>query len=125
MRFKKHYTPAEARTLLPKIRQWLERLVSLRDDLARQEQRVDGLMAQGADVGGQTVNGWVKTMAEFRGLLLEFHSREIQIKDLDRGLIDFPSLIGEREVFLCWEQGEPDVEFWHELDAGYAGRQAL
>ena len=54
------------------------------------------------------------------GLLQEFQRREIQIKDLERGLIDFPALIGGKEVFLCWEQDEEDIEFWHELDAGYA-----
>ena len=63
--------------------------------------------------------------AEFQKLMTEFREREIQIKDLDRGLIDFPAIIGGREVFLCWEQDEEDVEFWHELGTGYAGRERL
>jgi hypothetical protein len=125
VKFKNHYTPNEAQALLPDIRRWLARLVSFRDELAKQEQRLEALMAQGSDVGGQTVNGWIRTMADFRSLLMEFHIREIQIKDLDRGLIDFPSILGGKEVFLCWEHGETHVEFWHELETGYAGRQAL
>jgi hypothetical protein len=64
-------------------------------------------------------------MAEIRELFLEFHRREIQIKDIARGLIDFPAIVAGREVFLCWEQGEEDIEFWHDLDAGYAGRERL
>jgi hypothetical protein len=47
------------------------------------------------------------------------------LKDLERGLIDFPAIIGGKEVFLCWEQDEEDIEFWHDLDAGYAGRERL
>jgi len=56
---------------------------------------------------------------------MEFFERQIQLKDIDRGLIDFPSFLGGKEVFLCWELGEDDVEFWHELDTGYAGRERL
>jgi len=47
------------------------------------------------------------------------------VKDLDRGLVDFPSLKGDKEVFLCWEQDEDDIQFWHDLDSGYAGRERL
>ena len=57
--------------------------------------------------------------------LREFQKREIQIKDLDRGLIDFPAILGGKEVFLCWEQDEEDIEFWHDLNSGYAGRERL
>jgi hypothetical protein len=60
-----------------------------------------------------------------QAVLLEFQQREIQIKDLERGLLDFPAIIGGKEVFLCWEQDEEDIEYWHDLDAGYAGREHL
>jgi hypothetical protein len=50
---------------------------------------------------------------------------EIQIKDLGRGLLDFPALRGDREIFLCWQEGEADVACWHELDTGFAGRQQV
>jgi hypothetical protein len=49
----------------------------------------------------------------------------IQAKDLDRGLVDFPSIRNGREVFLCWELEEDDIEFWHDIEAGYAGRERL
>jgi hypothetical protein len=123
--FHKHYTRDEARASLPQIRQWLKRLAQLRGALEQQEKRITGLMAPGCDLGGPLVNTWVRTLAEIQAVLLEFHQREIQIKDLDRGLVDFPALIGGKEVFLCWEQAEEDIEFWHELDAGYAGREPL
>ncbi|MFO1512143.1 MAG: DUF2203 family protein [Verrucomicrobiota bacterium] len=54
-----------------------------------------------------------------------FNAADIQIKDLERGLLDFPAIIGGKEVFLCWEQDEDAVEFWHDLDTGYSGRERL
>jgi hypothetical protein len=47
------------------------------------------------------------------------------VKDLERGLIDFPSFKGGREIFLCWEKDDEDIEFWHDLDAGYSGRERV
>ena len=115
----------EARALLPKVREWLARLNHLRDELEKQEKRLAALMAPGCDVGGSLVNTWVRTLSDTQEVLLEFHRREIQIKDPNRGLIDFPAIIGGKEVFLCWEQDEEDIEFWHDLDSGYAGRERL
>ena len=124
-RFKKHFTLEEARALLPQIRKWLERASRIRQDLEKHDQKIEALVSPGTDLGGPVINTWIKTLAEFKQVLLEFHRRDIQIKDIDRGLIDFPAIIGGREVFLCWEQDEEDIEFWHELDSGYAGRERL
>ncbi len=48
-----------------------------------------------------------------------------ELKDLQRGLIDFPSLIGNEVAYLCWQRGESHVGWWHSLDAGFAGRKAM
>jgi hypothetical protein len=124
-RFDKHYTREEARALLPQIRQWLERLNQLRHVLERQEKRLEALMKQGHDTGGQTVNDQVRTLADVQEVLAEFQHRQIFVKDVERGLVDFPAIMGDKEVFLCWEQDEDDVEFWHDLEGGYGGRERL
>jgi hypothetical protein len=124
-RFEKHYTREEAQALLPKVRQWLDHLKQLREDLDKYDKRLTSLMAPGHDVGGDMVNKWIRTLSDMQAVLLEFQQREIQIKDLERGLLDFPAIIGGKEVFLCWEQDEEDIEYWHDLDAGYAGREHL
>jgi hypothetical protein len=124
-RFKTHYTLEEARALLPQIREWLQRLNHLRQELEKFDKRLSGLVEQGNDVGGGTVNNWIRALADMQKLLGEFQRREIIIKDLQRGLIDFPAIIAGREVFLCWEQDEEDIEFWHDLDTGYGGRERL
>jgi hypothetical protein len=123
--FDKHYTRDEARALLPQIRQWLEQLNRHRRDLERFDKRLGGLTADGHDIGGETVNNRIRTLAAMQEILAEFLRREIIIKDLERGLIDFPAIIGDREVFLCWEQDEEDVEFWHDIESGYSGRERL
>src|SRR5256885_13201543 len=115
-RFRKQYTREEARALLPEVRQWLDRLQELRSSVLKQEERLSGLMQPGCDIGGPLVNNWVRELAELQQVLLQFHRREIQIKDLERGLIDFPAFIGGKEVYLCWEKDEEDIEFWHDLD---------
>lgn len=123
--FNKHYTRDAARSLLPEIRQWLARLSETRGNLDDLDQRLDALLSQGHDVGGEVVNRWVRAVADMKQVLLEFQKREIQVKDIDRGLIDFPAIIGGKEVFLCWEKDEEDIEFWHDLETGYAGRERL
>jgi hypothetical protein len=123
--FEKHYTREEANLLLPQIRKWLEQLNRLREDLHRYEKRLSGLTERGNDLGGETVNNWIRALADLQATLAEFQRREILIKDLERGLLDFPALIGGKEVFLCWEADEEAVEFWHDLETGYGGRERL
>ena len=123
--FQKHYTREEANALLPQIRRWLASLNRLREDLHRYEKRLSGLTGQGNDLGGETVNGWIRSLADMQAVLAEFQRREIFIKDLQRGLLDCPALIGGKEVFLCWEADEDAVEFWHDLETGFGGRERL
>ena len=123
--FTRHYTREEANALLPRIRQWLEQLNRLREELHRYEKRLSGLTEQGNDIGGETVNNRIRALADMQEALAEFQRRRIIIKDLERGLVDFPAIIGGREVFLCWEQDEEDIEFWHDLDTGFTGRERL
>ena len=124
-RFTKHYTRDEARALLPQIREQLATLNVLRADVDRYDKRLSGLNAEGQDTGGETVNNWIRALAGMQEILADFQEREIFIKDLTRGLVDFPAIIGGKEVFLCWESDEEDIEFWHDLETGYSGREKL
>jgi hypothetical protein len=125
VQFSKHYTVAEARALLPRIRQWLAELESCQERLRLLDDRVATLLKSGNDIGGEPVNQLIKTLAQCQQILSEFRRRQIKVKDLRRGLLDFPSLRDGREVFLCWEKDEEDIEFWHDLEAGYGGRERL
>jgi hypothetical protein len=124
-RFTKHYTREEARSLLPQVREWLANLNRLQADVERYEKRLGGLNAEGQDSGGETVNNWIRGLAGMQAILADFQNRQIFIKDLRRGLVDFPAIMGGKEVFLCWESDEDDIEFWHDLETGYGGREKL
>lgn len=125
MRFTRHYTRQEAEELLPDIRRWLARLRLLQPVLDQHQRALQPLLRQGRDLGGERVHAYLRSLAAAHSVLAEFAQRQIQLKDLERGLVDFPAILGGREVFLCWEEGEPAVEYWHDLDAGYAGRTPL
>ena len=123
--FDKHYSREEARELLPQIRLWLGKLNHLGKDLERHEKRLSAATSQGLDTGGTVVNEWIRTLASMQEILAQFERRRIIIKDVNRGLVDFPAIVGGREVFLCWEQDEDDIEFWHDLESGFGGRERL
>jgi hypothetical protein len=123
--FDKHYTREEARALLPRVRHWLQRLRERQQMREHVEGDLSRLLGQGHDLGGEGPNHWVRTVATIEEILGEFRRRGLQIKDLRRGLVDFPAVREGREVFLCWEEGEDDIEYWHDLDAGYVGREQL
>jgi hypothetical protein len=123
--FSKHYTLEEARALLPLVRQWLEELADYQERLKTLDKRVSQLISCGDDAGGASVNQLVTLLADCKAVLQRFRARDIQIKDLDRGLLDFPAWRDGREIFLCWEKDEDDIEFWHDLESGYGGRERL
>ena len=116
-RHSRHYTREEARALIPQIREWLERLQTLQQHLELYDRQTAPMLGAGDDLGGGRVNRWVAENAEFKGLLRELESREIRLEDLERGLISFPTLIGPKEAYLCWEPRDEDVIYWRELDA--------
>ncbi len=123
--FSKHYTLDEARALLPKVRLWLPDIRRLGKAVGRAEERNAPLLAEGRDLGGERVDEHLRTLTLLQEIIREINALQIQVKDLDRGLVDFPSLRGDREVLLCWEEGEDDIEFWHDLESGYPGRKPV
>ena len=125
MRHRRHYTLEEARALLPWVAEHLTALRDARDRLGDSDARqalANGSSGNGGGSPGKQVS---EAFLELRAGMAALNERDIVLRDLDRGLIDFPALRDGREVYLCWIDGEADIEFWHDLDAGYAGRQAL
>jgi len=66
-----------------------------------------------------------EAFVELQNGIGDFDRVGIVLRDLDSGLIDFPSIRDGQEIYLCWIDGESDIVFWHELDAGFQGRQPL
>ena len=123
----KLFTLAEANSLLPDIAPKLEAIRRLYENV--ETLRGEARAAAGAsDFGGgmEGGTGYVNTLYKIGKLTTEIHELGVELKDHTVGLIDFPSLRGERIVLLCWKLGEGDeIGWWHETDAGFAGRQRL
>lgn len=123
--FTKHYSLDEARRLLPTLRNWFKEIDALMGRMRDLDETMAPRTKAGEDLGGAGPNQMIRDMARVHHILGEFHSREIQIKDLQKGLVDFPALLDEREVYLCWECSEPDICHWHTLETGFSDRKPL
>ena len=125
MRHERHYTVEEANAALP----WVgDRLAAMRDAHARlTDEEAREALAEGApgNGGGHPGRQVGEAFVELQAGLGALSGREIILRDLERGLIDFPAVRDGEEVYLCWVDGEPEVAFWHGLDTGYAGRRPL
>ena len=128
------FTVEEANRALKDIRPRLQRVVAAKGEFDRLQTRIDVLAL--AISGATRDNPDARELGKLHGRrnrLAEEISQEINavqkhgclIKDLDRGLVDFYALAGDRVVFLCWQLDEPEVGHWHTLDGGFASRQPL
>jgi hypothetical protein len=121
----RHFTRAEANALLPQLTAMLDRLREAKDDLTDTEAHEALSEASPSNGGGGEGKQVGVAFLEVRRLLGTIEEAGIVLRDIDRGLVDFPAMLDGREIYLCWELGEDDVGYWHELETGYGGREPL
>jgi hypothetical protein len=129
------FTPDEANVALPEVRPLVERMVEERRALVALGEELEAVQALiGGNGGsldpssvGELQEAVARGAASLAGVVDEIHELGVQVKDLDRGLVDFPARHPESgdTVLLCWELGEAGVAHWHGLDEGFAGRKPL
>jgi hypothetical protein len=132
-RRKKYYTPAEANATLPLLRSILRDVTELASELKDRHERLSRVQPPPRGQFGDAYQEELREMqTEFeRGrermqeYLDELQNLGVELKDPYTGLVDFLTIMDEHEVYLCWRLGEPEVAHWHEIDAGFAGRQKL
>ena len=123
----KLFTLEEANALLPEIRRLFQQIDQARATLQQLEPEVRRASERASAGGGGTVFGvqYANALSGFLMYVQEILSLGVEIKDFDRGLCDFPHDRDGKVVYLCWQRGEEQIEWWHDLDAGFAGRQHL
>ena len=121
----RHFTRAEANALLPQLTAMLDRLRDAKDDLTDSEAHEALSEAAPSNGGGEEGKQVGVAFLEVRRLLETIEQSEIVLRDIDRGLVDFPAVLDGLEVYLCWELGEEEVGYWHDLETGYGGREPL
>jgi hypothetical protein len=126
------FTLEEATAMLPRLREILTEMQEKKPAVDRLRTELEALQ-QTAAGNGHSLGGEMKAkrkeaeelVERLNALLAEINELGCEMKGLDQGLIDFPSNRDGRIVYLCWRLGEERIEYWHELDTGFAGRQPL
>jgi len=121
----RHYSVEEANAALDWVQGLIERLRAAREQLTDEEARKalsDATPGNGGGAPAQVVSAGFLSL---RQALAELQAAEVVLRDLDRGLVDFPTVRNGEEVYLCWVEGEDEIAWWHGPDTGYAGRQPL
>jgi hypothetical protein len=130
---RKLFTQQEANAALPLVGAIVRDICELARDLREREERLSRVQPppRGA-LGKAYLEELEQAKADFeheQEKLLEYvrelNELGVELKDHNMGLVDFPCWMDNRVIYLCWRLGEPEVAFWHEIDAGYAGRQRL
>ena len=130
----KIFTLSEAQTLLPVLEALLRRAQTAGTRAAELESEMQDLSQRIFMSGGMYVNvakaarrraEREKALQEARDTLAEIDEIGVQVKDLEKGLLDFPTVMDGRTVFLCWKMGEKEIGFWHSEEDGFAGRKPL
>jgi hypothetical protein len=129
----RYFTAEEANEALAGVRPLAERLVAHRQALVEAQSRHARVLERIAGNGGgiqpselaQLAAAVEREALEVARCIEGIRAHGAQVKDLDRGLVDFPALREGEEVCLCWQVGEDDIRYWHGLDEGFAGRKPL
>lgn len=123
---KRHFTLQEARKLLPEIRDLVERAATISEQMQVFQKDIEELARIAyRNSGSPAGSAYVELMLRLQSCIGRIHDRGCLVKSVEDGLIDFPHMFEGREVYLCWRRGEDDIEYWHETDAGFDGRQPI
>ena len=121
------FTLEEATALLPELRRLFARIRSERNTIRRLEPEAKLAQENAERGGGGSAHGarYINALFNLMNAADDINELGVEIKDLERGLCDFPSLRDGRVVYLCWLLGEDSIEWWHDTDTGFSGRQPL
>jgi hypothetical protein len=128
--FPRLFTHEEATALLPELRPRLRDLAAMKRRLDAVQREFNAIQQQARSNGhatrAQELSAELERLVhDLNAAVAAIHALGIDVKDLDSGLVDFPSAREGRVVYLCWRMDEPAIVAWHELDGGYRGRQPL
>jgi hypothetical protein len=123
--FEKHFSVEEARAWLPKLRERLTAAQALYTEMESLQADFERAVRRVRQNGSAPPVAFEEQVSKLQSLIQEIVDAGIEIKDIRRGLVDFPHWRGGEEVFLCWEMGEDELRFWHRIEDGYPGRQPI
>lgn len=121
-----YFTLQEANKALKAIRPLMQEAQTIRKKILENQPEAWPAIEKSAGNGGnRALSNMVQDFEKLDALIHQIQDTGAQIKDINTGLLDFSALKDGREVYLCWQYGEEDIAFWHEIEAGFAGRQPI
>ena len=129
----KNFTLDEANSYIPWLEEVFQKLFQMQEHILSRQDKMSETMRLGRRNGGSSISTEMQDakgkieeeQQSLRRLLEKVTAKGIVVRDITRGLIDFPHIRDGREVYLCWIRGEEVIRFWHDTDMGFAARQPL
>jgi len=122
----RYFTLQEANETLVIIRPLMDEVQAIRQKiLANQPEAWPAIEKSAGNGGNRALSNMVQDFEKFDALVHLIQDTGVLIKDINIGLLDFPAMRDGREVYLCWQYGEEEIAFWHEVEVGFAGRQSI
>jgi hypothetical protein len=122
----RYFTVEEANATLAVIRPLMDEVQDIREEVLRTQPDVWPVIQKAAGNGGSRAASLLaQNFERLDKLVHQILDTGAILKDINTGLLDFPSIRDNHEVYLCWRHGEERIEYWHEIDAGFAGREPL
>jgi hypothetical protein len=123
---RRYFTLEQANAVVRAIRPLLAEILYIRQEILDRQPEFWPVVAKAVGNGGNKAASEVADQFQrLDGLVREINATGAILKDINSGLVDFPAQDGEREIYLCWKYGEEQVLYWHDVDAGFAGRQLI
>ena len=121
-----YFTLQEANEALKIIRPLMDEVQVIRQKILENQPEAWPAIEKSAGNGGnRALSNLVEDFEKLDALVHQIQDTGAQIKDINTGLLDFSAQKNGREVYLCWQHGEDDIQYWHEIEAGFAGRQPI
>jgi hypothetical protein len=121
-----YFSLQEANEALNIIRPLMDEVQMIRQKILENQPEAWPAIEKSAGNGGnRALSNLVQDFERLDALVHQIQDTGAQIKDINTGLLDFSALKNGREVYLCWQHGEDDIQYWHEVEAGFAGRQPI
>ena len=129
----RHFTLEEANAMLPWLAETFSALMPIREELVQEQERLLVMMRGGRGNGSSSHGTEIRELQrkvdrlteDLQRVAREISQRGIIVRDINRWLVDFPSIRDGREVYLCWVRGELEIGFWHETDTGFGNREPI
>jgi hypothetical protein len=130
----RRFTLAEAQGLIPRVDRLLREAIEFKSSYEEAEQQIQAFQERVTMMGGHSVDRDAAIQArtqrdgaaaQLRNAIEQVQEVGCLIKDLDTGLIDFPTTYHGVEVYLCWKLGEDEIEHWHGVEEGFRGRKKI